>query len=130
MDGYFAEFLEWCLLILICAIFLAIILGLVKLVEYADKKNQEYCRKHNIPQYPPGTVYCPKCNSINIEYMGMSNYGYRPEETKMVVKIHLFNPFKPLVEGKEKTIRREHKGRNYDNWHCSNCGNIFRKRNW
>lgn len=79
-------------------------------------------------KHKKGTIYCPKCGSINVEFIGSDIVGMRDPVTKTTTKINL-NPLKPftLFSHEDKIIRKGSCGVNVNKWHCKECGYIFRK---
>ena len=73
-------------------------------------------------------VRCPKCKSLNIEYLGSKNYFSREAKVKRTTSLNL-NPLKPFTvfNHKEKVVRPASAGINIDRWRCMDCGKIFTK---
>lgn len=98
---------------------------------------KSYLEKYTIKKVVPATVIgkknknqivCPKCKSINVEYMGTETRGARAAKTKTVTFLNL-NPLKPLTvfNHKEKVVKKGSAGYEVDRWHCKDCGTIFNK---
>ena len=84
------------------------------------EKRKELKRKH--------VVFCPKCLSIDVEYIGTTNWGATEPKTKTVTKLNI-NPFKPLTvfDSKEKIVKKGSDGIDIQHWHCRNCGSNFKR---
>lgn len=74
------------------------------------------------------TIKCPKCKSINVEYIGSEVIGAKAAKTKTTTSLNL-NPLKPftLFNHKEKVVKKGSSGFEVGRWHCKDCGNIFNK---
>lgn len=71
-------------------------------------------------------INCPKCKSINVEYMGAEVIGAKADKTKTTTSLNL-NPLKPftLFNHKEKIVKKGSAGIDFDRWRCEECGNVF-----
>lgn len=67
-------------------------------------------------------VICPKCKSPYCQYY-YEERVFMADRYKTKTKVHLLNPFKPLVEEKTRVIP----GQNIQvqRYRCQNCGWIF-----
>lgn len=77
----------------------------------------------------PYALRCPKCGSINLQFIGQNIYGARDAKTKTTTSLNL-NPLRPFTvfNHKEKVVKKAKSGTSYDRWHCADCGYIFEKK--
>lgn len=71
-------------------------------------------------------LQCPKCKSINLQYLGGDNIGGREAKIKTSTSLNL-NPLKPftLFNQKEKVVKKAREGIDLDRWRCQDCGKVF-----
>ena len=74
------------------------------------------------------TIKCPKCKSLNVEYLGSETIGAKPDKVKKTTSVNL-NPLKPFTvfNHKDKVVKKGSPGVTFDKWHCKDCGKIFKK---
>ncbi len=75
------------------------------------------------------TIKCPKCKSLNVEFIGNETKWATDPKIKKTTTLNL-NPLKPftLFNHKEKVVRAGSAGVTMNKWHCKNCGRVFEKR--
>lgn len=108
----------------------------IKHIESNKKINESVKDEQNLitnylfkkKKHKKGTIYCPACNSINVEFIGSDVVGMHDPVTKTTTKINL-NPLKPftLFDHEDKVVKRGCSGFTVNSWHCRDCGKIFKK---
>ncbi len=102
---------------------LPIAIGGILLYEDRSKKTH----KENHPGLTINTlcgkkdIYCPRCQSPYCHYYYETNIV--PSTYYYKTKVHLFNPFKPLIE--EKVYELPGFSYNKKKFRCFECGKIF-----
>lgn len=96
------------------------------------KQCYDVCKQTVITSQSPSKVIgkkqkcCPQCKGTNLQYLGNENMGSREAKTKITTGLNL-NPLKPftLFNHKEKIVKKEKPGIDFDRWRCQDCGKVF-----
>ena len=70
--------------------------------------------------YRSNIIQCPRCRSINVQYMTSDIIG-RKVKGKTTLNLNPLKPF-TMFNHKEKVVSN---GYELKKWHCMGCGNIF-----